>query len=362
DSLNNKTRSLATLAEKLKTERVPLLQKLNEIQPTISVLPREILALVFQYTCPPHDFDPIYDLKKLPNPSKGSYPQFILAGVSGHWRQLVFASPRIWTSLDLSLTQDVYLKRSNILRCFLTYSGHCPLSFYLRFVMYNNINHLVHGEIDHLFYEHAWRFRELYLLYPPRKWVKFLPQLSNLVNISIHCHDVGDPVLIPNSCSRITIFDLPRAVVLELSYLDVTVLSLLYVPVDVATSLLVQCPNLVRYRCRLASSPNSRDPSKLPQHPFTLPHLTTFEWETSEWPDADGAVCRLLQMPVLQTLCWRGSQGGWGILYPESYSESASCLHHLPSTVSALLLSHIMMDREYQTALHYLHDNPIECL
>lgn len=82
--------------------------KTTDAAPTSSIqdLFSEILGIIFQYACPALDFPKyssrsVYDLEAT-GTLKQSRQHFSLAAVSSTWRQVVYSTPQLWTSVILT--------------------------------------------------------------------------------------------------------------------------------------------------------------------------------------------------------------------------------------------------------------------
>lgn len=267
----------------------------------------EILALIFQHACPTIDLNQRYGLSDLPQPSphsKEKRPQFILGAVSFHWRQVLFSTPRIWTSIDLFIGPGTLDRASAVLQAFFTYSGQLPLAIAICFPpsWTHNAKFLVDPSSDAVLHQNTHRIRELHLADMSDVWTNFLPSLSNLVNLSVkYTLREKRPLVVKNQCSHLTLTSLSHNP--QPSCSELTVLRMDEIPVDICLEVLLKCPNLIEYRNRAPVDAKGWI-LVLPQEPFVLPYLETFEWSVNTDDDTDISMLQHIRMPVLRKLIW----------------------------------------------------------
>lgn len=81
--------------------RGTLFRRLNVLQSRTSVLPPEMLSLIFQHFC-----------ASCEPPTKYRLPPILLGSVSHAWRQVAWLTPQLWVSLFIRSISDVGRKRS----------------------------------------------------------------------------------------------------------------------------------------------------------------------------------------------------------------------------------------------------------
>lgn len=277
----------------------------NSLQSPVSTLPPETLSLILQHTCATPNF---YKRYGLPGPSpplpstREKRAQFVLGGVCVRWRQVLFSTPSIWTSVDLVIEPDTVDKASAVLRAFLTYSGELPLAIGLRFLMWEfDPRPLIDGPSDAALHRNTHRIRELYLSSAPDAWIDLLLSLLNLTCLSLKdAYRELPPVVINNQCSHLTLRALPENA--QLSCSEITTLHLYAIPINLCLKLLLHCPNLVEYRNR--QPVESEEEITLPGGSFALPRMETFEWSVAIRSPFDVAMCQHIRMPALRELIW----------------------------------------------------------
>lgn len=281
------------------------LLQLNPLHSPFSTLLPEILALVFQYACLILDLNQSHGLPGLlpvSPPPKGKRAQFILSAVSSHWRQVVFSTPRIWTSVDLTLSPSTVIRVSAVLRTFFTCSGQLPIAIALHFAPSwgRSRDFLIDAPCDVVIRQNTHRVGKLHLSYLSDIWMELIPYLSNLTKLSIRTFD--EPRLLPirTQSSHLTReLDGPLP---QLSCSKLTVLHISGVDVEICLEILLRCPNLIEYRVR---EPEEGAGAKTwPQKRFVLPWLEVFEWCFDTDEDADLTMLQHIRMPVLRKLIW----------------------------------------------------------
>lgn len=278
----------------------------NALHSPFSTLLPEILARIFQYACPILDFNQIYGLPNILDlslPLQEKRTQFILSAVSSHWRQVVFSTPRIWTSIDLTLSSSTVNRVSAILQTFLIYSGQLPIAIALQFTLSqgHSPDFLVDASCDAVLLRNTHRIHELHLSRIPDVWINLLPSLPNLKKLSIPTRETPSFEPIKSGClTHLTLsllFYNP-----QLSCSDLTVLHLHGMPADVCLEMLLKCPNLIEYRNR---EPVARALGGWPREPFVLPCLEVFEWPFDNVERVvDQVMLQHIRMPVLRKLVW----------------------------------------------------------
>ncbi|KAJ3569915.1 hypothetical protein NP233_g4741 [Leucocoprinus birnbaumii] len=286
---------------------------------TVSVLPTEILALIFEYAC--SYTTSAYSLtsrsvsiggetdweEEMTNAGAGKYhyTQLVLSAVSSHWRQVMLSMPQLWTVVNLDIGRKRRLKEQAgiILRCFLEYSQKLPVFLSLRFSLLYAPQQLtlLDETVDSLIYENKARIQELRLVRPSDSWIQLVPLLSRLANFVVkHCPRIE--LLVPSECSHLTLVEHYGQVQLA-NYHTLTVLRLGHIAVDVALNLLRQCSNLIEFRNRNPEVYH-HDEIELPDEPFSLVQLEIFEWHAHASMNGifDEAMCAYVRLPSLRTL------------------------------------------------------------
>lgn len=304
----------------------------------ITILPPEILALIFQHACQPTDIAQKHDagLPVAQNHVKNQrYPQFVMAAVSTHWRQVVFDTPYLWTSLNLDVTYRTFEYGCEIFQAFLTYSRSLFITISLRFLDDFSVGPNMTLLVESL-HNHAHRVQEFDLVGRVKPWVDYIPRLSHLSRLSLKetfPMDTPDVLIFDTiPCSHITLSNLQSHV--QLSWSRITVLHLNNLPCDVSLELLEKCVNLVDYRNRNTGGEHfESEPDQVTlSSPFTLQRLEVFGWSVDDGHRVDTALLRHIRMPTLKTLIWDE------LLEPGflTLDHTRTFFYHLPSTLSAL--------------------------
>lgn len=302
------------------------LRERNAVQSPIYVLPPEILSLIFQFVCPSLNLNKHYGIEQEGGKSTRRF-QFNLSAVSAFWRQVVFSTPHLWTSVDISTLPISVGHASEILRVFFTGSGELPISIGLSFFHLLDVDEMASPISPN--YPKS-RIQELHLNQPPESLISDLTSsYTSLFRLSISSPQYKAKVLsLDVPCSHLTLQHTTMRV--ELHSATITNLHLRELREDVCLELLKVCVNMVEFRCR---SPNSENfPIPLPTSPFTLPHLKTLEWSLCTQSIVDRAMLRNIRVPALETLVWVEEDDE----DLEVTDPRITFFEHLPPTLSTL--------------------------
>ncbi len=111
--IQEELRRLDGLIHQLNQNRARLLHKVNQMQAATRRLPPEVLSTIFQFARPPIDFDARRtpsefladpDLWRETREAEDDF-QLVLSAVSCHWRQVVWATPQLWTTISVEVCQ-----------------------------------------------------------------------------------------------------------------------------------------------------------------------------------------------------------------------------------------------------------------
>ncbi|KAF9448426.1 hypothetical protein P691DRAFT_800871, partial [Macrolepiota fuliginosa MF-IS2] len=345
DEILNELERAELLVARLLERRSILRRQLNAIQAPISILPPEILSVVFENACRPPDFVKKHNLALTNDredmvvsevPEGSHRTQFALGAVSFNWRQVAFSTPRIWTAVDLGVNPHNVDKSAAILHSFLIHSGLLSLALGFRFYLTGvGAEHkaLISPTVDPLLIDNAHRIRELHLSSAPKPWADHMSQFTHLTNLSFRDGSTYavTPLIISGPCSSLMFHAIRSRP--QLQWAAVTVLHLKGVAVHIGLDLLRKCPNLNEFRSQDASNPLPEETIELPCGSFSLPHLKLFEWSVDSECAVDGAMLRHADMPALQKLIWIEQ-------CPRPFVSIDDprhiFLHRLPSTLSVL--------------------------
>ncbi|KAF5352816.1 hypothetical protein D9756_006141 [Leucocoprinus leucothites] len=368
EQVRSEIEGLNSLLDVLTQKRVVLLQRLNYLQSTVSVLPPETLALIFKSACTANTYNSrhsvgITSITPLPrafdweeDEKAGSVKpyhctQLILSAVSSRWREVTHSTPQLWATLELDGSKERTVKQQfTILRHFLHYSRQLPFSLSVRFARQS----FLLDETMGLIYKNKNRIQSLRLVQAPESWMQHVPLLPYIAEFHAkYC--LWAELQVPGKCSHLTV-DEHYGDVRLMTYHTLTVLRLRRVSVDVALNLLRQCPNLIEYRNR-EPEVYLHDEIELPTEPFSLAQLETFEWHAYATTNVifDEAMCAFAHLPVLRELVWGEMAGG-------DYSYALPLFERLPSSLSSLTLVGCSVENSIAT-LDFVPDGlSIDCI
>lgn len=160
-----------------------------------------------------------------------------------------------------------------------------------------------------LFHEEYFkRIFSLHLTDIPRGWLSSFSKLEKLNTLRI---DEALPFPTDREFSLAEVPSLRKLCIkhlnqpIELPSLTLTSLDLSDVPIDTCVTLLIQCPNLVRFR---SSNPKAHEVSRFPDSPaekapLILQYLEDFSWTHGEDARAE-VLIRRIQLPGLRRFSW----------------------------------------------------------
>lgn len=353
---------LDELISRLNKERVALLERLNRIRPPTKKLPTEILSSIFDLACPPPDLSirhtfPSYTKDGTLKLPPYQYSHLTLAAVSSQWRQVVWSNPRLWTWITLHLTTEKNTERAAKFLCLFLQnsSSNSPFSLALHFPrgagtrssspIHHSINNLLIGALP--------RITELHVMNPPSHWHDHTRLLSHISDYSLGYElDEGSN---PPVAQVMLPFETPlrqlslQGVIwrssadIQVPWTTITSLNLLSISPDRSVQILVECTNLIDFRCRSISS-DLREPLPGPvtlSHLVVLPFLETFRWETYDHPWSR-ALIQHLHVPALTEL-------RWNTFNDRAFSDThiRAFFNRLPSTLDTIVLSYSTSHLQY---------------
>ncbi|KAF5362203.1 hypothetical protein D9756_002694 [Leucocoprinus leucothites] len=300
-------------------ERASLCRRLNETQSFVANLPSNVLITIFEYVCPPSEYNSSHQRIRRPQDAKPLVlPIFALSAVSTRWRQILLFAPFFWSKLDwhwkYHLSPD---DTSALLRTYFTRAS--PLKFDLKLTIdekweientipYNNPDH-VDGHLDALkqtiFYENCDRIGKLSLDAPIR-WLHLLSNsFIHLSDLSLRSGRIDECIDLSHlhSLTRVTFMNIKATPVLP--WKRISTIHLIYAHINVALDLLKRCPHLTSFHSHHPNPVKNGSITQTIKDPITLSHLKWLEWNCvgSLWDDA---LFRFMSFPNLKRLSLSG--------------------------------------------------------
>ncbi|KAF9450013.1 hypothetical protein P691DRAFT_849225 [Macrolepiota fuliginosa MF-IS2] len=360
----------ATVAE-LSRQRAALLQELNTVQPPTSIIPAEILSLIFQFACPLPNVGFIafsgrrtagQDMQKAIKNSSHWYHTYIILGqVSTYWRQILLSTPQLWTSIHLNIDDKTARSEAMFLGRFLNRSARLSLTLSLAYYYKGAVptSTWVHGTVDTQLLENLLRTETLYLKDPPSTWFSHFPFLTELTYIYLDHIAAREGVLelslthSPN-LHKLAVIDVTIPIILPSPCL-VTSLNIRGVPFDNLFHLLTQCPNLAELFIGNSLSPMV-DFTPLPTERIIFEGLKELHLELGRWGGLlHDAFLDNIRLPSLKTLYLSG------FIRTEALLSVGDFLANLPLGLSLLDISEVEMSDPnleiFALAISRLRDN-----
>ncbi|KAF9005025.1 hypothetical protein BDQ17DRAFT_371990 [Cyathus striatus] len=125
DDEKQQLQHIENIIHSLNLERSSILQRQNARQSTINQLPSEILVEIFLAAV---DHDPSHDMSLQSGEEPGSVPPLFLGSICKKWRDIAWASPRLWCRIPLVLSRKHYSSQVDILKEWLLRTSQCLLS------------------------------------------------------------------------------------------------------------------------------------------------------------------------------------------------------------------------------------------
>ncbi|KAJ3568989.1 hypothetical protein NP233_g5349 [Leucocoprinus birnbaumii] len=356
---------LSTLIRSLNQERAYLLRKINNVRATTRRLPPEILSIIFQLIRPPIDFSSRQALTEMPDDiahQRDTYDededlQLDLGAVCYQWRQYVWSTPQLWTSISIEIYDCVAENNAAILGLYFQNARSLPMSIELdmRAQLYKlrdaedaEKRSKVFSQLESIrrtiFVKHAPRIQKLFLLGLPLEWSTCVgPNLSS-------CQDIA--LAWPISYTQEAEYDLtglsqlPSLRRIAFSHLStpmpaisssVTTITVQKVTIAQCFVLLTTCPNLLEFK--LSSRPMSNF-SEIPTghgERIILPHLKKLHWciRAEPWSIAFLLCVRFSQLRSLQLT------GTFSDPDEEERDALISFLLELPPTLQSVQLNEL---------------------
>ncbi|KAF5346265.1 hypothetical protein D9756_011269 [Leucocoprinus leucothites] len=348
--INRETRRLEELIRNLENQKAELLQRLNALNSPVNSLPVETLSTIFEFVCPPYDLDTRIHLltrdqsKFSPKPDNAvdlmepEHLQLVLGAVSARWRSVVRATPRIWTSIVLDVSTTDTEHTSAFMRLCLENSGQLPICLTLDYSVdfgHSDPGVLVHESVDHLVIDNLSRCRGLHLTHPPAAWFSHFPSLSQLADCSIDGHrQFGTELVLPRATPlrrfAIRVPERRAQTLLQLPWSGITSLAISQMEFQYAAQMLLNCPNLIEFRCCQSRRPGAINTPVTLVGPVVLQVLEVLELSTVGDCDWARAIVQHLRTPSLRQLQWKGFHDPPGPLQ--------AFFDNLPSTLTTVSL------------------------
>ncbi|EKM82046.1 hypothetical protein AGABI1DRAFT_126394 [Agaricus bisporus var. burnettii JB137-S8] len=179
-----------------------------------------------------------------------------------------------------------------------------------------------------------------------------MSQLTGL-HIVDHLHD-DECLLLPKAAniSRIHLASLFRHLEFEFPAPSITHLDLIGLPISLVAKLLLGCPNLVEFRCRVPTCFRTQDLSIVVSSPLIFNHLPTFAWSMCPVSSSnmEKEVLGSIHLPALTTFHWYSL----GATNMEMDYSRVAFLSRLPKSLETLQFSGIYTIRSTDNPLQYV--------
>ncbi len=339
--LHQEIEQIDNTVRQLNEARAAKCRRLNEIQSLISNIPSNVLCKIFEFACPPSEYNSSHQRVRKPNGKPLILPIFALSAVSSRWRQIILDAPQFWRKLDWYWKYHLSPESTSaLLRTYFTRTGSYPFDLKLTIVEkweiedmepFSDSDH-IDGHLDVLkrtiFFENAKKIGSLKLDAPTR-WLRLISKsFGNLTDLSLRSQRIDE---------RIDLSDLPHLTRVKfvnikttptLPWRQITHIHLIRHHTNVSFELLTNCPNIVEFHSQHPNSVKNGSVSLHLAHPVTLHHLEWLEWSCigSFWDDA---LFRYTYLPSLRKLCLTGNIP-WS---PDTEHNLTNFLTHLPSSI-----------------------------
>lgn len=377
--IQEEVRRMDSLIHQLNRDRARLLQRVNNLQATTRRLPPEVLSTIFQFAHPPIDFD------TRPTPSEllehrglrreawqEDDFQLVLGAVSWHWRQVVWATPQMWTTLSVEVHEATCGNMVSLLELYFKNSRRLPMTVELDFraqlmLLDAATPEALEGEDDSLslietlqtpLLNNAAKIRNLIVTGLPPEWFTFIGKtFSHCQSMMLYWPPAGTKTWRPahfrldlvelSSLHHLRLKELYTPAVLPWSIL--TILQLVGMPINVCVESLAKCPNLIEFEATSTTSSTSRD---YLHQPVVLEYLESFTWVNPKDDDNawNCAFLRHIRFSKLRILKW--SDHGWERDFSEEIENGfVAFFSHLPVTLRVLELTDVWYDRRILEAI-----------
>jgi F-box-like len=177
EDLRSHITQIETLLKQLRENEVGLKKTINQYSSSISRLPPEIMADIFE-TCLPEitgawRSDANRRRKTVPHATM----PLVIGKVCSAWRELAWLTPKLWSGISLSL-EDCTSKDCELLEQWLSRSGRSPLSIHMMFDKNGATAGDATHSILHTIANCSERWRDVYFAFP----ASFYKQLNSIRN------------------------------------------------------------------------------------------------------------------------------------------------------------------------------------
>lgn len=340
--INRESERLDDHIRQLCEKRAQLRRRLNDIQSSARVLPPETLSIIFQHACASSNAPSPIEYRRQINVS----PLIRFGAVCSLWRQTVWSTPALWTTI----IADVCLKtaKSNVAIldiCFRNV-GTLPLSLDLCFLeedllSWGDTPIPIQPITDLVFNrENAEKVRSLRLQDPPRGWIRLLSnggfenlEVFQLKGVTSAVNGLN--ITLPNlpGVHRLSVGDMWHNITIP-SADTITTLDLPNTSIGVGVGIFIQCTNLIECHFHV-DNPDFTIEGAAINSPVTFSRLTRLTWPFSVGRSNE-SLFRHIRLPVLQQL--RLSCPLRDSFPPATLDALQGFLSRLPSTLSVLEL------------------------
>ncbi|KAF9443242.1 hypothetical protein P691DRAFT_764467 [Macrolepiota fuliginosa MF-IS2] len=315
--LHQEISRIDSAVRQLYEERAARCRRLNEIQSLPANLPFNILSTIFEFVCPPSEYNTSHQRVRRNNAKPLVLPVFALCAVSSRWRKVVLSMPQLWAKLDWDwryhLSQD---DTSALLHTYFARAS--PRLFDLKLTVDEKweVENTIPYVPDHvdghfkalkhsIFLENAHKIGIL-KLDAPNRWLHLVSRpFTHLSDLSLSSGRID---------SRMDLSSLPSLAHLRLTNTKVTpilpwkqilTIHLVKSHANVSLELLARCPNLIHFHSQHPNHVRNESIIQKLRFPITLSHLVWLEWTciSSVWDDA---LFRHTHLPSLQRLSLTG--------------------------------------------------------
>ena len=318
------------------TEHINRLRRRNASMASTRVFPAEILSYIFSYV--------LHDVEREECHRQCDFVR--LGHICSEWRDIIISTPLLWSKFRVDISKELYeetpLSKAvpyfPLLLLYVNNSGNC--SFHLDVVFPSRFYFCTTQEILQQLQRYVPNVHTLTI-----KGMTWVPKLLwsswlSVKDLRIHWRAYGykrrDISFAEFTCLRsLTIHHQEFPVYMQLPGEQITSLELYNAEVDICMSLLLQCPNLVKFRAYNSNEPGP-DNDYVPKHPEPTQNVEELLWSFQSH-SACNSLYHQLRFPSLRNFSW------FSPIRNQWEDEEMSALHSLvsnfPPTVSRLHLA-----------------------
>lgn len=368
--IQDEVRRLDDLIYRLNQNRATLLRRLNNIQAATRRLPPEVLSTIFQFARPPIDFSTRITPAEYPDDPdlrRDTYDHeedfhFNLAAVSYRWRQIVWSTPQLWTTISVEVYETAAENNASILNLYFQNARALPMTIELdlraQLMLLSGAEDaerraksisLLEPVKTAVFMRNAAKIQNIILTGLPIEWAPSIDKnFSQCQSVTLYWPPLHTRGWGENRGS-VNLTELPRLhrirlkellTPLKLSWSTITVLHLQDMPIKTCVDSLVNCPNLIEFESLHPLSAAVQDDSPTLTQPIMLEHLESLTWHTTgdQW---SYAFFHHIRFSKLRNLRWSGAhQSLFDDFSEDIYAPFISFFSNLPSTLTSLTFSH----------------------